>query len=907
MLREGKMLRGLSDYVALDAARRAHVKEQVHLAELPLLDETGIAGAVPEAKAAALGVMAMKRALAILDDDPHGALELLAQHWAVLHAIPGAVRAAGTAQYAIDIKQKILAVRRLAEGLNTVAADAPSPRENLARTQKILESVRREHLDDSERAFLDRTLGEVRRMGERIDRSMEVGKLRSKSEFGRARDVVDGLIKLEEALAPEEIAAGEEGMLAHWQRLRAEVISLLARSTGLRLGGPPGDEPGALLGLEAPRLLGVPASVLPGGEELLLVEVHQIRIFFQVVELASSRVVRRASFCLREEVPLLRIQQHAGLVALMGPKGLFEVDPRSWELHRAVGVGFAGQPADDVILAPGGRFVWLTCTTDKAWSTYTSSDADRADADYGRHHGGGGVRVAMQALPGLAEPRVLVLRDNGGTLAQHEPRGPLLPGGARPLWSLPLSFTVHPGGDGMVALLRDPDSDADDDDDDDDTPVATPTPPRAPALVSWGEIDLDGTPRPGTGGPARRLDHIDPDAPYQVATARDAGMVFILYTTLTGARRLLGLGLEGKDLAPRFAVDAPARLTLAQDAEARGVVALSPHEGGVTVVRLGASPPTLGAAVAAGGLPLGAWSANLVPAHPCAPWDVALWSMTHRDTGHRLPIEFLVHMRPEGMAGMIDKILGERSHLVPRYAVTLRLPVRDFAVELAARARARYPGDVEMTQLPATAAALEGDWETVRDLLSPLDPAPLSDTGAQHHDHLLGVALLMLGDAGEARRVLARGAARPGWCDLGVPLALLGLEGGPSPTPLYAVGRALDAAVRAADACLAAGDLRGARRALSPLPVREAREVQTLARLCKAWLEEPDRAAIDTFARRLALAAFCAAHAEKKPLLRRELPFPGATWAPAALDALAAQAHEMLDHERVATLKGEEP
>ncbi len=382
-------------------------------------------------------------------------------------------------------------------------------------------------------------------------------------------------------------------------------------------------------------------------------------------------------------------------------------------------------------------------------------------------------------------------------------------------------------------------------------------------------------------------------------------MVFVLYTTLAGARRLIGLAARGRDLEARFAVDAPARLTLAQDAEARAVVAISPHEGGVAVVRLDASPPIFGSALPAGP-PLGAWTASLVPSRPCAPWDVSLWTLSDEKTGYILPFDFMVHVRGEARGGIIEGVLHERGHLVARYAAALQLPTRELANDLAARVSARYPGDPEMVQLPATRAAREGDWRTVRALLAPLDPAPMSDTAAQHHDHLLGVALLMTGDAGEARRILARGAARTGgWCDLAVALALAGVEGGPAPAPLYSIAQTLDASVRAADACLAAGDTRGARRALSSLAVREAHEVQTLARLCRAWLAEPDPAAIDTFAKRRALAAFTAAHAEKTPALRRELPFPGATWAPGTLDALAAEAREVLELERQATLKGE--
>ena len=71
----------------------------------------------------------------------------------------------------------------------------------------------------------------------------------------------------------------------------------------------------------------------------------------------------------------------------------------------------------------------------------------------------------------------------------------------------------------------------------------------------------------------------------------------------------------------------------------------------------------------------------------------------------------------------------------------------------------------------------------------------------------------------------------------------------------------------------------------------------------RAWLSEPDEtdpggAALDGFSRRLSLAAFVEAHAEKAALLRRELPFPGARWDDRALDALAEQCRAWLDRDK---------
>ena len=169
----------------------------------------------------------------------------------------------------------------------------------------------------------------------------------------------------------------------------------------------------------------------------------------------------------------------------------------------------------------------------------------------------------------------------------------------------------------------------------------------------------------------------------------------------------------------------------------------------------------------------------------------------------------------------------------------------------------------------------------------------------------------MTGDVPEARRVLARGAARAGGCcDLTVPLALV--SAAPRRRAPPAAVRALDEAVRAADACLALGDPAGARRALAGLAVREAREVQILARRCAAWLSEPDEtdpggAALDGFSRRLSLAAFVDAHAERAPLLRGELPFPGARWDADTLDALAAEATTWLEQDKDRPRQGAPP
>src|SRR6185312_12785868 len=114
-------------------------------------------------------------------------------------------------------------------------------------------------------------------------------------------------------------------------------------------------------------------------------------------------------------------------------------------------------------------------------------------------------------------------------------------------------------------------------------------------------------------------------------------------------------------------------------------------------------------------------------------------------------LEYLAQLKDDARREMIENTLDERSSIVPRHAALWVVPKPAFAEAYAAAVAARYPDDPEMLQIPAQRAAIAGDWARVRDLLSPVDPTPLGDQAAQHHDHLLGCALLMLGEADEAR------------------------------------------------------------------------------------------------------------------------------------------------------------
>jgi hypothetical protein len=856
VLGAGQLQRGLVEYAALDDVRRAHVRGQTKLDALVYLEQTGAAGPGLESRAAVLGVVALTRAIGIVTNEPVAAAELVSQHLPVLGSVPDALRCLKLAEDHRRLNAQIEAQRRLDLAMDTVSQGAKThDRATLGRAADLFTQVRRGDLDEEAQGHLDHFAMLTRRMVDRWDRAFEVGKLRKAGLYVAARDALDGLIRFEESGSPEMSS------LETWRAQRAVVVSNILRSTSVRPSGAPAADD--LLGVEAPRLRDVAQTLLPGGQELVLAEAHAGVIFFLILDVASGRVTRRATLRLREAFEVRRIAQRAGRAVLLGTQGAFiDVDPRTWEMERALGLRAGAPLADESVLAPGGRFAWCVAGVDGWWTSLGVTDTERDARD--KPFSEPVQRLDVRPLHGLDEPRVVVVRDVG-TLTVHEARGTLFGTTHEGLPALFGSVTVHPSGRGLFALLHDGEDDA----------------PR----VRWAELAADGLPLRLPEGADPTLEGLDPEAPCQTALSLDAGVVYVLGSG-RGApdeRRLLGFAARGAGIERCFDVAVPARVTLAQDAGARTVVALSPHEDGIEVVRLDASAPTFRVAPprtpALGRGPLG-----VTPARPCAPAGAQLWSPAI-NRAREMGIEYLQHLKPEDRKAIIASVLAPEDEplIVARYAALGKVPKPALAEEFLSTALARYPDGPAARQLPAQRAALTGDWAAVRDRLAAVDPAGLGDAPAQHHDHLLGVAHLMLGEVEEARRVLARGADRTGGsCDLSVPLALVG-------DPRGCAGvRALDQAVRAADARLAAGDPGGARRALAGLAVREADEVQTLARMARAWMDEPPEAG-DGFVRRLALTRFVVAHAEKAPARRRELPFAGARWDDGRLSALAAE------------------
>ncbi len=696
VLREGHLQRGLVEYATLDDARRNMVKANAALPELVYLDQSGVRGAGPEVRAAVQAVMALKRALGMLDTDPAGALDVLTPHRAVLLGLEHGVKALEGSQALVDANHRLAAEQRLQESMTALHFDPTAGegamRDRMTRGLKLLASIRREHLDEGGRDLADRVTVSTQRMLERWDRAKVVGKLRKAGDLMRARDALDELIQFEDAGAAYDRPLGleddEEPRPArefNWKTQRDDVVRALKKAAAVRVAGAPG--PDASLGQEAPRLLhGVPTSVLPvpvgstpppSGREIVLVEAHGAHIFFQILDAEAGRVTRRASLSMTHDVAYARLQQHAGRACLLGRSGVMEVDTSSWEPHRAVAFAFSDQagrrrrhrarPLHLVRLHQRprvGDVLELRRRAGRLRQGVRRGGRARGPPPPPRAARAEGPRPEGQRQ----RPSVRAARRRR---ARHPARDVGAPPGRRRAPSRRGPLRARPRSGGARGADR-----------------RRPPPAGAGAL---GGAGAERRAEAGRGGAARRLEGFDPAAPYQVAAALDERMAFVLYTTYAGDRRLIGVGprpgASGMELV--FAVDVPPRLTLAQDAGARTAVALSPHDGGVEVVRLGASPPAFRAPApvlrSAPGPPR-RWAPGSRPRAPRhrAALDQKLWSMRH-DGGYRLPDEYLLHIQADMRTGMIERTLGDRHLLVPRYAMAREVPAA------APRRRVRRP------------------------------------------------------------------------------------------------------------------------------------------------------------------------------------------------------------------------
>ncbi len=465
--------------------------------------------------------------------------------------------------------------------------------------------------------------------------------------------------------------------------------------------------------------------------------------------------------------------------------------------------------------------------------------------------------LTFEVLLGDPDADIAVLGQSTSPIDLRRADGALVPGGRFGLQPARMSVTACPGG-GVFAMARERVE---------DPYGAVRLVPGAPAPVP---VPIDNLPGEHVLGAAADL---------------AGGRVFLLHDA--GGQRFLTALRAGQDGFSRaFQVRVPARSMLALDVESHRPRLLVVTRRTFDVLPLEGEPPVL-------------------PDLPDLPLAVV-----PRVRQFGLRCHEIEGPRPEAVQRWVNETRGLPRSEIGR--ITRRLfrqndpdTLCDFAraldihqhvvevVEIDKLIHLGHPGHALARLRAARPFASVGQWDHVRDLLVGHSDAGLDSAAARHFGHLLGLALLDAGRHDEALPVLLRALEHEGPCQLE---SLIGLA---SPDanddiPERQSMRELVRIVAAADRRLAARDALGAIGVLDDAVVWEAREVQSLARLARAFLAAGDELPPDLQIRKaFALATYWEGHGDRS-CNRREVLLKD-RWRAESLDAIWPEAVAWLE------------
>lgn len=876
-------LPGLLAYLALGEPLRGRVRARVELPHFGWLAEIH-PGERP--RAAALAVLDLERAGALVSSAPQAALDKLDEH---ARALQGSGR---RVEIERDARARLGAIRREAAERRVEQARACFEAGAVERAEALLAAETFSDLDEALRARAEALRALVTQARDEKILVTAYEQRRRDGAFLHARDAVDTLL-----------ARVDEPGRARWAAIRVEVEAEVRKAFHVRVDTTRRPVT-SLRHLSLESMNGVPRVLRPGSLVVPLVQTWGRWVFVSVIDLASR--LEHARILLSTPFPLkvLGIQVDGDRLIVVGKLGaVLELDltdgtvlnwyeTAGWEQHELqTPIGFMQDDVDfsvhtenveDAVLIPGTRLLWRIVQTVRAQKR-TVQIIDLARRRIVREIVGSEGRMFLALLVTRKETLVGVLSYDDDTIVIHDRRGALLRDGKLTGHTVPWGVVVEPRGEQIVIFNLGRRGDGD------DLPISwrtfTPGVGMSPAQLVEGPSGVDCA---AIADPASGLlylwNHLGDDK-----SDTNELRAFRINDPAPGTP-----GATLPSLEQLHCGSISPNAVLIQSSLGAGVVALIPSDDGFEVIELGPEPPTFRPTPRIGIVHMkamhtvsrrcekpagvrGAAVKDLVTAmlhEPRAAWS-RRWQAMDQE--------------------------GEVKKLIDMTFALRQMREQSDALALSKWTSQRYPDHPEVRVSEASPLSEVGRWRGVLDLLQSVDPSGLDGGTAQHLHHLLGLALLNLGKTEEARRVFERGAAQEGGnCELMTLLALTtpleeatAAEGRAWTLEQLAV-RALVAAVEAADTCLAQGDAPGAIATLDRLLVTETGEVQSLARRAEAYLRVSE-AESEIFEKASALTWFCAAHSEKKPYLRRELPFPRGRWTPEKLDDVLSRASAWLE------------
>ncbi len=852
----------MASTLALPDTVREVVRGRTDRVELAWLEQARAPRSGDRARAAIEAVLSLPEAEGALDrNDFEQALEILQPHEKALGSVPRAQEMLSRARRMGAEEQARQALRSL-EAAQAVAATG-----NLEAARDLLQQLDRQALPMDRRAEAQALAERVRAGRTLEERTARIDALLAAGELLEARDELASFL--------------DQGDEAHtrWQAQHAAVIAEIQRHWHLRVVAVDqafGYHDWSDLAGQLDARAEVPVWLTPDGEDLLLCTAHDRWIFVRVIDLPRRKVRQLVVLCAPEDLGqrITAVVDGDSLWIFGQTGGGVELSRARWEVLRWRPwrtLGLPLQTIDGVALLPDSGSLWIE-ESRRIRQVRLGPWRIQRELD----HGG-----VLHPVLGGAEPLVGML-DRSQSASLYGARGT----GVRLKTDTYSAVAAHPGGNGVVFLTRGPKR----------AEGEGPRPLAMRHVVPGGRTAEDCV-----------IKDVGTSLTHSLATARDDARTFLLANASKGDGQLMAFALVGDSIEEESRVIAPANTLLAQDGAGRRVVALCETDRGFEVQRLGSAPlrlrgpkepadrrmPIVEAPFPCESLPKGR-----IPTQKAIliPWqkDITISKLLaaanrHRDANAGSP-EFLYDL----LLALARISRGDRKH-----AAHIRAARR----ELEGFALQRHPRHAELSLLRAAREATEGQWEEVRRLLDPVDPAPLAAASAAHVHHLSGLAHLHLGDAEEARWTWERGMKRPDHfrCGLDVCIALATpmsrrlkpRHWDPSqPTP-----HQLGGLVRATDELLDKQDAQGALRvAHQPAPFR-ARELQSLARLAEAHLRlEPTEGG--AWCRKMtALACYCSVFAAPSRPLTLAHVVPDAIWDDGRLHELASRCRAWLERQ----------
>jgi hypothetical protein len=846
LLDEGRLSEGLHAYADLEPSLRARVRQRVATREIEWIERILQTKAGARPAPATQAVMALGSALEAAATNPTASLARLEAHHGLLDGVPDARKVVREAQARLAAEQARKAREEVA------AAQLAWEAGDLENAEKRIQVARLRDLPEDERPRAE----ELRdRIAQRIPlRALEL-RLDQLTRAGAWLEARQAALRLAEASNDEGRARFREVAEGLGERVRR----------AFRLHDvDPGDEGDACAAVAGAHLYHESSCRLSAdGRTIALAMAAGPWVLVTLWDVAESRAARALLLRTPDPMGYLDVMLEGSTLWLLGDLGaVLELDlaaPDVRRFHRASELLLGGIIVERLMMVPGTRLLWAV-TRD------TRSDAQKVrvldlDRSLVLREVGEGWR-AISVL-GLDEPRV-ACEAIDRPLLLFSPRGALAELGRVKTLGSSVQVAAHPSGRGLLVLTVD--------------------------YANGSGLYLSEV-HDGVASDARLLDGANGEAQVDLATALDAGLAYVTYERWDdgGSELVAFAAAAGGGLERRYAADIAEGALLVQDAGARRAAALWVDDR-PRVAPLGPERPRLPGGRRPDARLFGA-SDLLCCGTPHGFRDEAALALSSSWRG--LPTAE-VRKRARDLEAATDDA-GRALEIV--FALHYADPAGDLAGAVD-RLFQRFPDDPEVRLVMAEQLAAAGAWSSAYELFRGVSCSSFDDLRARHLGHLLGCAAIVVGDVVTASRALYDAFEHQGRCELDPlaeavhwmehPCSVAGVDAD-EPVVVQLLAR-----IAEADARWTAGDAEGTLALLDRGVVWQAREVQSLARLCEAFLAIDRPRPAYRMRKAMGLAMFLEAHG-RPALEARSLLVPRATWGAARLADLAARGAAWLD------------